>query len=308
VNNHSAESLYEKLNVSLFSVGNFAVEFFLPEKKLLIGVRASGQVFISAPEMVPMNGFSFDTGSLHVHQKISLPNGEIISPNFMLECKIENSSDLLAISSLFSGLVDLALSDLEEDSLCEAVLGLRNFFNARDREIELRKIEIGLAGELVVILGSEDIDSMVTAWHSSAVDTFDFVFNGCRLEVKTSTSPQRIHNLRMSQNNNDVADLTYASVHCVESGNGKNLSELRDEIVSRLEVPYVSTFLKKCEEYDFEIFEMKFDTASAIEGIRLIPSHQVPAPQFSDPAILEISWKCNFSLIDSVHDVDSWLI
>lgn len=307
MNNHSTESLYEKLDVSLSSSGDFAVEFYLPENKLLIGVRNSNQVFISGPELMPMTGFLFESGSLHVHQKIKLPNGDAIAPNFMLECKIENSSDLLAISSLFSGLVDLALSDMQEDSLCDAVLGLKSFFQARDKEIESRRIEIGLAGELILILGSNDMESMVTAWHSSATDTYDFVLNGCRLEVKTSTSPQRIHNLRMTQNQNDIAQLTYGSVHCVESGNGKSLSELRNEIISKLDAPYAATFEKKCQEYDFDNFGMKFDIASAIQGIRMISSHQVPAPQFSDPAILEISWKCNFSLIDTIHDLDSWL-
>ena len=281
-------------------------EIFFPTSKLIVGSVGFGHVFISGNELRPMNQFSFETGILKVNQEITLPNGVILEPQFTLQCKYESDSELLALSSLFSGLMSLGSDESSQLELCGAVEALETYFASKDQANLTKAIEVGLAGELCVILNSTEVNSMVKAWHSSTNGTFDFSIENQRLEVKTSLSPQRIHNLRLSQSQSDRAELTYASVHCAESGDGYTLKNLMSEIEKKLDRSSISEFRRKCQAYQLDSFVSKFDHISAMNGIRFVPENNVPAPIISDASILEVTWKVNFSNLPSIGDLNSW--
>jgi len=58
---------------------------------------------------------------------------------------------------------------------------------------------VGLWGELLFILQEPDPAGLVDAWHASIDDRFDFATEGVRLEVKTTTKPERIHTFNLAQ-------------------------------------------------------------------------------------------------------------
>jgi Putative PD-(D/E)XK family member, (DUF4420) len=308
MNEIDSNSLYDLLSNSIGGEGSLRVEYFLPERDLLVGIHDGTHVFLSAREVVPMPEFKFASGALKTHQRIQLPGKEEIGPNFTLECYVETDSDLLAISSLYSGLIDLVGLKGSEAALCDAVSALSSYFSSRDESLKNRNTEIGLAGELCVMLAIGVGSSLIDAWHSDPFGTFDFVLNGERLEVKTSLSPQRVHNLRLTQNSPDVATLTYASVHCAESGDGSTISEISERITAELDATDKTKFRNKIERYPLDTFQMKFDVDSAVAGVRFISSRNIPSPIVNNSAILEVSWKCNFSLIDIQLDETGWQI
>lgn len=113
-----------------------------------------------------------------------------------------------------------------------AMRRLVTIFQDRDSP---RGTVIGIWGELFVIANSVDPGAMVDAWHSAEDQLFDFAAPGSRLEVKTTTRPNRVHvfNLRQlmtraGQNGRVVSVMT------TETDNGTSVSDLVEMIESRL--------------------------------------------------------------------------
>lgn len=96
-----------------------------------------------------------------------------------------------AVAAVFAGLVDLARST--PSVLGDAIEAMEGLFESGLRSGLSRDTEIGLAGELLVIAESTEPSALVSTWHSRAEGQFDFSAQGERLEVKTTTSPTRVH-------------------------------------------------------------------------------------------------------------------
>jgi hypothetical protein len=62
----------------------------------------------------------------------------------------------------------------------------------------------------------------------------------------------------------------------------------------------INNFLEKIAMYEYETLDRKFDLQTAATTLKFIDSKDVPFPEYSDPKILEVQWKCNFNdLMDS---------
>lgn len=89
----------------------------------------------------------------------------------------------------------------------------------------------GLWGELFLIRHLRNTVDMVNYWHSDPTRTFDFSSHLRRLEVKTTTSPERIHHVshqQLYEQGND--EIVIASLLLLHDDTGLTLRELIDEL------------------------------------------------------------------------------
>lgn len=108
-------------------------------------------------------------------------------------------------------------------------------FNAVDKLVELfralsqapRKSVQGLWAELFLISLSPNPESLITAWHQSPLDKYDFSAGDQRIEVKSSTSGKRVHHFSLEQlkPTTDIKVLV-ASVFVERIGTGMSVMDL----------------------------------------------------------------------------------
>lgn len=117
-------------------------------------------------------------------------------------------------------------------------------FNAVDKLIELfrtlsqapRKSVQGLWAELFLISLSPNPESLITAWHQSPLDKYDFNADDQRIEVKSNTSGKRIHHFSLEQlKPTTEIKVLIASVFVERVGTGMSIMELSELVRSRID-------------------------------------------------------------------------
>ena len=127
---------------------------------------------------------------------------------------LKKENDVIA---LFLELADLLLSN--SDRSATGVLSiyrtLSEFFN-KTEEISDNEL-LGLYGELFTIIDYEKVKNISDYWHSDNRMKYDFsITDRIKIEVKTTTKPQRIHHFKHEQivtENFDVYVISYRMQH-----------------------------------------------------------------------------------------------
>ena len=283
-----------------------SVRRFDIDQQFFIGISPDGDYLFGSKQVIDIPGFELLRAQLLGDQKILIGDSDW-GRSFVLKCLVSSDSDALAISTLFSGLCGLALSKSPENSVELAAQGFESYFSTKDMRKPTPAQELGLAGEMCVILSSLDPEKLTLGWHSSPLSTYDFSVENQRLEVKTSKSPQRLHWLRNSQSgaHSDI-NLTYASVYCPEAEGGLRVAEIVKRVETLLSSDGIEILRKKLAPFDYENCETTFDINTATGTIRLVDSAAVPYPILNDSRILDARWKIDFSRLE-VSTRSMWL-
>ncbi len=298
----SADNILETLRMNSdnddFS-RDVSVRRFDTDRQFFVGVSPDGDYLFGSKQVIDIPGFELLRAQLLGDQKILIGDSDW-GRSFVLKCLVASESDALAISTLFSGLCGLALSKSPENSVELAAQGFESYFSTKDMRKPTPAQELGLVGELCVILSSSNPEKLTLGWHSSPLSTYDFSVENQRLEVKTSKSPQGLHWLRNSQSGAHAdSNLTYASVYCPETEGGMCVADIIKRVETRLSVDGVEILRKKLAPFDYENCVTTFDIAAAIGTIRIIDSANVPYPILNDSRILDARWKVDFSRLES---------
>lgn len=104
---------------------------------------------------------------------------------------LDKSDVMDAVAAVFEGLIQLTRST--PGVLGDVIATMEALFESGLKSRVARETEVGLAGELLVMAEAVDISTLVQTWHTKAEGRFDFSSQGERLEVKTTTSSERVH-------------------------------------------------------------------------------------------------------------------
>lgn len=146
-----------------------------------------------------------------------------------------------------------------------------------------KEVVQGLWAELFVIASSKNPDYLISSWHSSPEDKYDFNDGIDKIEVKATQNQERIHSFAIEQlNPNTDSKLLIASVIVAPSGQGPNIFDLLASILER--VSDVDTQLK-VQEVAFEtigphleaVKKIRFDLNMASNTYRLFDYKEVPS-------------------------------
>lgn len=163
------------------------------------------------------------------------------------EGQIKNTYAIITLRSLewtlqssFLDIVLLMLNNMQSlpssKELAVEVENLITIFSAIENP-PVKKMQ-GLWGELFVIEQSKYPEVLVNAWHSSPNAKFDFTLGRDKIEVKTTSSENRIHMFSLDQlNPSSNSRLLIASITVRESGQGnggKSIRNLFDSIYAKV--------------------------------------------------------------------------
>jgi hypothetical protein len=151
--------------------------------------------------------------------------------------------------------------------------------------------EIGLWGELTLILECPDVRGAVAAWHGPSSATLDFFAGGNGLECKTSRDSHR-HQVSLDQARwAEHHQRTYlASLVVVEDGiSGKTVLDLIDDV--RAHVSGDHLFEKKLLSTGFRAeHAASYETRFSLTDLWLLPMGRVPRVRGVDQGISEVRY------------------
>lgn len=171
----------------------------------------------------------------------------IISVLFNRKCKIQSISDQKEFEGNFT-VIKLASHNYELvryfiEVIYLILVKLPSIPSNEELRLELTKVIglfsnppqfskdsiIGLWAELFVILQASQPEYLLRAWHVNTDDKYDFNDSQNKLEIKSTSKQVRKHIFSLEQLNSD-SGLLIGSVYVVESGIGKSIFDLEDEI------------------------------------------------------------------------------
>ncbi|MBC9072466.1 PD-(D/E)XK motif protein [Thauera sp. CAU 1555] len=175
-----------------------------------------------------------------------------------------------------------ALSPAETDRFFDDAVELFRLFAAPARNSVL-----GLWGELFVIAASPFPDALVTGWHVSPEQTFDFVFPTVRLEVKTTARGSRQHEFALAQLRAPQLPVYVASLMVEQGDAGDSVFDLANAIQDGLSSPNRAKLWRLLAqslggEADGAA-QVRFIQTSARNSLRFYDAAELPAPEI--PAV-----------------------
>lgn len=144
----------------------------------------------------------------------------------------------------------------------------------------------GLWAELFVILKSNNPEYLIKSWHVSPNDKFDFNDGIDKIEVKSTSNPCHSHIFSLEQlNPGATSKLVIASVFVIQVGIGKNLLELADQIINKINDVDAKDKVRKIilktvgSQFD-KIREYYFDYSTAEDNYAIYDYSVVPKIPF----------------------------
>jgi hypothetical protein len=162
-----------------------------------------------------------------------------------------------------------------------AIAGLVDLFQALTAPA--KKSVQGLFAELLIIRRATDPVSVAAAWHGAPCERIDFLRGRERIEVKSSSSRQRVHHFSLAQLTPPRgARLVVASLFVEPVGGGLSLRGLFDEIrtllasdsalLARLDTVFYTTLGASWSE----AMEERFDLELATDSLRFFDAGDIP--------------------------------
>lgn len=169
----------------------------------------------------------------------------------------------------------------------------------------------GIWAELLIIEQSKHPEYLIQSWHISPSDKFDFNDGKDKIEVKSTSRMERIHKFSLEQlNPNNTSNLLIASVFVNETGKGKSIGDLSNNILKRinsLDLQFrlkeiISKTLGRDVEKSFDVY---FDYQQAIDSIAFFDYKNIPTIKNNiPPEINNVSFNCNLSNITTINNKD----
>lgn len=255
-------------------------------------------------------------------------NLELISILFSQECNIKekgnNSNDTYTIVLLktlnrdlqqyFTDVFSIILQHIEavpsEKELYREVRKVIDLFSTITKPA-VKSIQ-GLWAELLVIEKSSNPEYLINSWHNSPNDKYDFNDSKDKLEVKSTSKTKRIHKFSIEQlNNNSGSNLLIASTLVIETGTGKSILNLRDNIVTKINSTNSHLRLNEIiyktigQEYE-KLGDIFFDYQLASDSLSFYDVTSIPRININEiPAeITNVTFDCDLSNIPNVLETN----
>ncbi len=307
----------------------------------LIAGDANSNAFdvISLPDMMHKLGISTEGyPKFFVHTNNSSSSSvqnvirEILSVEYNLPCSIvENGvikqSDVFSIITLrtfekhlqtyFIEIFIMMLQKLppapSKRELSIEVEHLISIFSALSRAP--RKKVQGLWAELLVIERSLHPETLINAWHNSPTAKYDFTMGRDKIEVKSTSSEERIHLFTLDQlNPSPNSQLLIASTIVRESAKcatGLSVRNLYDRICSKVTAVNIrlKLYSTMAETIGCELSKLEdafFDYAEASDTLAFFNAEKVPHIQKSDipDFVTEVKFASNLSHMENIQHSD----
>ena len=233
----------------------------------------------------------------------------------ILSCESSDRSEIESFLILLEGfLASYAGQVIAEENLTSFFRSMVRLFTvmpARDLDAERQ----GLWGELFVMRQVRGFTFWMPFWHSDATRTFDFSNHGLRVEVKTTSSGQRIHHFSHRQIYALAGEeIVVASLLLRAEDAGLSLQflieECREALQGTADYLKLESAVRRAGMDDSSVEGPKFDEAQAQYGLAWFRSTDAPHFRMPEPpGVSETRYKVDLSTAPRIasDDLDRWL-
>jgi hypothetical protein len=247
-----------------------------------------------------------------------------IAVDFNQDCKIRNKNKIIQgkytivtlkrdsdnLLSYFLDVVFLVVKSLPpkvsaktlKSEIDKLIALFSNYLSNGSGEIQ------GLWAELLVIEQSKKPDYLISSWHITKTDLFDFNDGADKLEIKSTKRQDRIHTFSVNQlATNKNSGLIISSVLVTKSGLGKNIFDLVARIEKKLKDKQLmlkvgALISETLGSGIHDASEIYFDYNSARDNIAFYNASDIPKldPNRIPIEITNIHFDCNLSKVKIV--------
>ena len=175
-----------------------------------------------------------------------------------------------------------------------------------------KEIVRGLWAELLLIKQSSNPSYMIRSWHVVPEDKFDFNDGTDKVEVKSTNGTKREHTFALEQlNPNKESRLLIASMFVTQTGVGKSIFDILDEISAK--ISDVDILFKLREEttqtigsHVEEVSKMYFDENVSLDSLLFFDYTSIPSIKYGDvpPEVSGVHFRSDLSGVSSVDSFD----
>lgn len=175
-----------------------------------------------------------------------------------------------------------------------------------------KEVVRGLWAELILIKQSSNPSYLIRSWHVVPEDKFDFNDGTDKLEVKSTSGSKREHTFALEQlNPNKGAKLLIASMFVSQTGIGKTIFDLLDEISST--ISDVDVLFKLREEiaqiigsHIEEVSHMFFDENMSLDSLQFFDYISIPSISIGTipPEVSGVHFRSDLSDVSPVVSLD----
>jgi Putative PD-(D/E)XK family member, (DUF4420) len=262
------------------------------ESSLVVGFDAKANLILIGPQVDDFDKIVDTKFKLEPDKSFDFPD-QIIDRAYKLTFSTSSELDLLVAVGVIGGVKELS-RQLHAKVPSRAIIQLSRSLTNKN----ISEAEIGLYGELVVLLKNIANRKIIDSWHSDLEDPFDFALSNSRVEVKTTFSSQRKHWFSEAQIASDLSlDVWIASVQLAHTHSGTTCGDLKLRIEEHLDGESRRHFQLKCESYRWEDFCFEFDLEAALSSVAYFNAANLPKPRREFPEITAIKWQLDLSFL-----------
>jgi hypothetical protein len=291
--------------ISQLSAGEVALPIWDANELKGVGVDSSGRVVLVLRPCELSTNVDSDHFEFKARCSLSIRGQKFVEAASVLYIDRPNlvNFDVDAVATVFLGLIEVSVD--KHVVLSEVIEGLSELFENGYLDPMSFNDQVGLIGELLVIFQANDVDYAIECWRSGDRDKFDFSSHSERVEVKTTTKNQRIHNFSDTQipGPADCA-IVVVSVQLILVELGTTLRDLvtlvwnsLDTTIARSDLIRKAGVVYGSSSNETELIH--FDIEGSIRSIHFVNSADVPRPS-KRPGVLTMSWS---ALLDCESDL-----
>lgn len=277
--------IFRKLQQQPSKTGLYSVASLPFSKKHKIGISIEGYplFFISCNDVNPMIDVNLEKISVQFYRSCKLYEYDFQSENVYSIISLKTIN--IDFQKYFIDIVALVIAKLSDEpthkQLKSEIQKLVELFSKFSQPP--RKTLQGLWAELLVIEQSKNPEYLIQSWHISPQSKFDFNDGKDKIEVKSTSKSNRIHRFSSEQLNPNVhSNLWIASVFVIETGQGKTIFDLINNICKRLKSSDLQIRLKEVVAYTLSnnlenAFDTYFDYQQGIDTLAFYDFKDVPS-------------------------------
>lgn len=154
----------------------------------------------------------------------------------------------------------------------------------------------GLWAELFVISQMTNAEKWVEGWHVDPMQLHDFVFQGSRIEVKSSSGRERLHKFSHDQLHFLHGSAFWlASILVDRSSSGDSVFDLAMNVKARIDAKSAmkldAVLLKTLGEGYLSARDVKFDSSGAAASLRFYARSEIPSlPDLIPDSVFDVTY------------------
>lgn len=262
-----------------------------------VGISSEGDAVLVLPGQPNVTSFETKYAAFDPWLELNeIEDNRLLHDKAILKCKLDkdNLKTVEAIAAIFVGVIDLQKRFGECGT---AIWQMKTVFDSGFIVDISENAIVGLIGELIVLLNSNNLEEAFSFWRNESFAKYDFSGSNFRLDAKSTLSDKRIHHFSSSQIPGQNPEITFiASILVSRVERGTSFPDFISIFLNKLSHKNQEIAIQRIIEtlgiHHSYVLDFEFDFETTIASIRYLTSGEIPRP-VQNGGVLSMNWKAD---------------